>query len=143
MTPIEQTQRMTVLEQLSEPECYRLLELHRLGRIAITVGERPEIFPVNYALRGRLIAFRTAPGTKLVPSPMWPIAFEVDEFDAAIGVGWSVVVHGMAQDVTAKEHATAQAVKGLSIRPRAPGDKTHVVAIQPLEVTGRRFRLHG
>ena len=54
------------LEELSEPECLELLAQQTLGRVAIVVDGRPQIFPVNYAMYGDVIVLRTAPGTKLL-----------------------------------------------------------------------------
>jgi hypothetical protein len=34
----------TQLEELDETECRRLLEVHQLGRLAINVGDQPQIF---------------------------------------------------------------------------------------------------
>ena len=67
------------LEELSESECLRLLRRHSLGRIALVVDEKPQIFPINYALQDRIIVFRTAPGTKLSYAPSSNVAFEIDE----------------------------------------------------------------
>src|SRR6266542_703777 len=58
----------------------------------------PQIFPVNYALSGRMIVFRTAPGTELSYAPMTKVAFEIDDYDAPTGVCWSVMVQGVPHD---------------------------------------------
>jgi nitroimidazol reductase NimA-like FMN-containing flavoprotein (pyridoxamine 5'-phosphate oxidase superfamily) len=131
------------MEELGESECYRRLETHRLGRVVIIADGRAEIFPVNYAVHDHLIAFRTAPGTKLVPEVMWAAAFEIDGVDSGTGVGWSVIAHGIAHDVTEADTPTAQVARRLLVRPMAPGPKTHLVAIEPVEVSGRRFHQHG
>ena len=55
------------LEELSETECLKLLSRHSLGRVGVVVDGQPQIFPVNYALKERLIVFRTAPGTHARP----------------------------------------------------------------------------
>ena len=59
------------LESLSETECLRRLTSHDFGRLAIIVDGRPVIFPVNYAVCNRVIAIRTAPGTKLRYAAAW------------------------------------------------------------------------
>src|SRR4051794_17545606 len=66
------------LESLSEVECLRKLAAHHFGRLAIIVDGRPLIFPVNYAVCNRVIAIRTAPGTKLTYAPGAQVAFEID-----------------------------------------------------------------
>jgi len=131
------------LEPIAEQECLYLLGQRRLGRVAIDVDGRPQIFPVNYALSGRVVAFRTAPGTKLANAPMSHVAFEIDDYDSRNGVGWSVMVKGVAYEITdALDRDSVEARRQL-VLPMAPGQRDHWVAIRPDEITGRRFRLHG
>ena len=51
----------------SGDECHRLLTTHRpqLGRLGFVDGGWPMIFPMNYAVDGKAIYFKTAPGSKL------------------------------------------------------------------------------
>lgn len=131
------------LEPITEQECLYLLGLHRLGRVALDVDGRPQVFPVNYALSGRVVAFRTAPGTKLANVPMSHVAFEIDDYDSTTGVGWSVMVKGIAFEITdALDQDSVEARRQL-VRPMAPGRRDRWVAIRPDEITGRRFRHHG
>src|SRR5947208_12254757 len=88
------------LEVISEAECLQLLERHQLGRIAFVVDGQPLIFPVNYALSHRIVTFRTAHGTKLAHAPGSNVAFEIDEYESSMHVGWSVLVQGVAIDAT-------------------------------------------
>jgi hypothetical protein len=89
------------LVTLSFEECYRRLGRAGLGRIAVTVGALPAIFPVNYALWGYDIVFRTTPGTKLDAAVSKAVvAFEVDGHDAVTHTGWSVLVVGPCRPVT-------------------------------------------
>ena len=130
------------LEPIAEQECLYLLGLQRLCRVAVVVDGRPQIFPVNYALSGRVVAFRTAPGTKLAKAPMSHVAFEIDDYDSTAGVGWSVMVKGIAYEITdAVDHDSLEVRRQL-VRPVAPGQRDHWVAIRPDEITGRRFRSH-
>jgi len=131
------------LEPIAEQECLYLLGLHRLGRVAVNVDGRPQIFPVNYAVSGRVVAFRTAPGTKLASAPMSPGAFEIDEYDSTTGVGWSVMVKGVAYEITDAVDQDSLEARRQLVRPMAPGQRDHWVAIRPDEITGRRFRSHG
>ena len=66
------------LESLTEDECLRLLANHGLGRIAVVIEGQPLIFPINYALSGRHIVFRTDAGTKLFGAEGHRVAFEID-----------------------------------------------------------------
>lgn len=130
------------LEPIAEEECLYLLGLRRLGRVAINVDGRPQVFPVNYAVSGRIVAFRTAPGTKLANAPMSHVAFEIDDYDSTTGVGWSVMVKGIAHEITNAVDRDSAEVRRHLVRPMAPGQRDHWVAIRPDEITGRRFRHH-
>lgn len=129
------------LEVLSPDECLLLLGSHDLGRIAFSVEGRPEVFPVNYAMEGRVVVFRTGTGTKLDFVPQTTLAFEVDEWDPTRGIGWSVVVKGLAEEVTRNLGRTAEHIRKAPVHPVAPGERWHWLAIQPSEISGRRFKV--
>jgi nitroimidazol reductase NimA-like FMN-containing flavoprotein (pyridoxamine 5'-phosphate oxidase superfamily) len=134
--PDEETDRISVL---SEAECLQLLGEHDLGRVAIVLDGQPEIFPVNYAVGADVIAFRTAPGTKLAHAPMTRVAFEVDGVDRVHGFAWSVVVKGVASEITHALGRMPEAVRHLAVEPMAPGQRTHWLTVQRQQMTGRRF----
>jgi nitroimidazol reductase NimA-like FMN-containing flavoprotein (pyridoxamine 5'-phosphate oxidase superfamily) len=126
------------LEVLVAEQCLELLDTARLGRIAVTIGAVPAIFPVHYRLLDGQIVFRTKKGTNLqTGSANSVVAFEVDSVDAAWEQGWSVLVVGVAREVT-DEVALTAAVQ------RAPelwdaGANAHCISILPGFVSGRRF----
>lgn len=127
------------LEVLSRDECLRLLREATLGRIAITSGALPTILPVNFSLAEDQILFRTARGTKLdAATENAVVAFEVDEMHPMGHDGWSVVVTGVAREVTGDAIA---AVAG-PIPRWAPEHDGRVVAISLDLVSGRRI-VHG
>ena len=126
---------------LSERECSRLLQTQTLGRIAIVVDGRPEIFPVNYSFEERVVVFRTSPGLKLERGPYTPAAFEVDNVDRRTGVAWSVVVHGTAQEISTAMDSLAERLRRLVVKPAAPGTRRSWMAIYADQITGRRFTL--
>jgi nitroimidazol reductase NimA-like FMN-containing flavoprotein (pyridoxamine 5'-phosphate oxidase superfamily) len=129
------------IEILSEEECVDLLRSRRLGRIALTDHGQPLIFPVNYAADDRAVVFRTAPGMKLTGSPMSKVAFEVDEVDAAAGTAWSVMVQGVAYEITSALDRLSERLRELVVEPMAPGERQRWVAVMRHEISGRRFRL--
>jgi nitroimidazol reductase NimA-like FMN-containing flavoprotein (pyridoxamine 5'-phosphate oxidase superfamily) len=129
------------MEVLSPDECVLLLRSRELGRIAFEVDSQPEVFPVNYAMEGRIVVFRTAPGTKLDFVPKTKLAFEVDDWDAELGIGWSVVVKGLAEEVTRNLGRTAEHLRKAPVHPVAPGERWNWLAIQPSETSGRRFQV--
>ena len=77
----------TGIEILERDECLDLLRADEIGRLAVLSGTGPVIFPVNYALDGEAVVFRTAPGTKLDSGPRSPACFEIDAFDRATKSG--------------------------------------------------------
>jgi len=130
---------VTQLAELPEAECLQLLERRNLGRIALVVDGQPRIFPVNYSMNGRIIAFRTGAGDILAHAPDSKVAFEIDDFDASRGTGWSVMIEGIARDATESFDDVSWAARGTAPEPVAPGSKPFWVAIEPSRITGRRF----
>jgi uncharacterized protein len=126
------------LRVLDRDQCLRLLADDEIGRLAVIAGNTPVIFPVNYALDGDTIVFRTDPGTKLAHGPRGRASFEVDRLDRAGRAGWSVVATGRLEEVTHYDAATFARVHRLAIDPWAGGDKLHWMRLVPDRITGRR-----
>jgi uncharacterized protein len=141
MSTGDQDQSAGSLEFLSEHQCRELLASRDLGRIAFQQGDDVEIFPVNYSTDGTIVVFRTAPGTKLTQSTLSRVAFEVDDWDAGARVGWSVVLKGVAKEVTGGTDPFSTALRESKVEPLAPGEHGHWIAVYPSQITGRRFRL--
>jgi len=128
----------TGLVELTTEECWRLLHAAGAGRIAVTVGTTPDIFPVNYRIKDGEIAIRTEAGTKLAAATlMHAVAFEIDEIDHAEHKGWSVVVKGHGREPTSLDEIVA--LDDLGIEPWVDVPKTRWLVITPTEVTGRRI----
>ena len=53
------------LEWLDRTECLRRLAAEEVGRLAVIVGRAPTIVPVNFAVDGEAVVFRTHEGTRL------------------------------------------------------------------------------
>jgi nitroimidazol reductase NimA-like FMN-containing flavoprotein (pyridoxamine 5'-phosphate oxidase superfamily) len=126
---------------LTEDECLVLLGSHEVGRIAFSTDDRIEILPVNYGIEGRIIVFRTNAGTKLSAARASAVAFEVDGWESASGVGWSVVAKGRAEEITMNPGRASEHLRWVPVHPAAPGDRWHWIAIMPTEITGRRFNV--
>lgn len=124
--------------ELTPRECWDLLSNADVGRLAVCLGEAPEIFPVNYVVANGTVVFRTAAGLKHVSARLHRlVTFEVDDVDHETGIAWSVVVKGRARDMSAD---TEQAfARTLPLRPMHAGAKHLFVRIEPDLVTGRRF----
>jgi CBS domain-containing protein len=127
------------LELLSEQECRSLLCQARLGRVAVSRGEVPAVFPVNYMVAGDEILFFTAEGTKLrAAAANMTVTFEVDHIDPFGETGWSVLVAGQARERT--EPAVIAGARRCGLRPWVGGDRFHLIAIAIDFVSGRRIR---
>jgi nitroimidazol reductase NimA-like FMN-containing flavoprotein (pyridoxamine 5'-phosphate oxidase superfamily) len=126
------------VEILDDEQCWELLLSSSLGRLALSVGGQPEIYPVNFVAVDRRLVIRTAEGTKLLELTVNSnVAFESD------GVGrdeaWSVVVKGTARIL--EKRSEIDAADELPLRPLIPTLKYIYVEITPQSVSGRRFLL--
>jgi nitroimidazol reductase NimA-like FMN-containing flavoprotein (pyridoxamine 5'-phosphate oxidase superfamily) len=131
----------TEIEVLSEAECMELLRSHHVGRIALVDHGQPLIFPVNYTADDRAVVFRTGPGIKLAAARMARVAFEIDEVDMAAGTAWSVMVKGVAYEITEALDRLSERLRQLVVEPMAPGDHDNWVAVMRSEISGRRFQV--
>lgn len=125
------------LELLDEDECRRLLRHEDLGRVGVTMGALPAIFPVNYVVLDGDVFFRTSPGSKLAAAAANAIvAFEVDQHDRADHSGWSVLVVGRAEVVDDPDLVALASSEGL--QPYATGRRANLVRVETELVSGRR-----
>jgi nitroimidazol reductase NimA-like FMN-containing flavoprotein (pyridoxamine 5'-phosphate oxidase superfamily) len=126
-------------EELAETECLRLLATQDVGRLAFVDGDQPMVVPVNYALDGATIVFRTGTGAKLANAPLNRVAFEVDQIRAATKEGWSVVVKGVAQDISTAIDSVSERLRSLPVSPWIDQrEADHWIRIVPRQITGRR-----
>jgi nitroimidazol reductase NimA-like FMN-containing flavoprotein (pyridoxamine 5'-phosphate oxidase superfamily) len=127
------------IEVIDRDECLRLLATQEVGRLGFVDHGAADVLPVNYALDGEAIVFATALGTKLWAAERAQVAFEIDSTDPEARTGWSVVVHGQAQEVTTLDSPVlVTRAKDLALQPWAGGDRPHLVRIVPRTITGRR-----
>lgn len=123
---------------LDRPTCLDLLSRASLGRIAISVDALPTVLPVNYRLVGEDVVFRTTSGSKLNAATSGAVvAFETDDIDRLSHQGWSVVVTGIAREVT--DPAERVALDRARIPHWADDTATHYVSISTEMVSGRRL----
>jgi len=121
---------------LSELECWHLLDGASFGRLAVSVRNQPEIFPLNYYADDRTVLFRTSEGTKLLELTINAlVAFEGDGYTDT--EAWSVVVKGTARVLESQSEIFA--ADQLPLTPWIPTLKYVYVRIEPTEITGRRF----
>lgn len=125
------------MENLSRQQCFDLLQEHpvKLGRIALA-GPRPIILPVNYALDGESVVFRTDPGTKFHAAVHRAfVAFEVDHIEPEWRTGWSVLVRGQAGVI--EDRKMIERLQDLPLISWAEGAKDNFVRVEGTLVSGR------
>jgi nitroimidazol reductase NimA-like FMN-containing flavoprotein (pyridoxamine 5'-phosphate oxidase superfamily) len=127
------------LTSLAPDECFQLLATAAVGRIGLVVDGKPEILPVNYVVDADAIVFRAADASVLTKAALQLVAFEVDHIDDASRSGWSVLVHGVAQDVSHAVDTMSEHVRRLSLISWAPGERHRWFRIKADSVTGRRL----
>ncbi len=128
-----------VLRAISATECLNLLEKGGIGRVGFTAADGVIMLPVNFALHGRSIIFRTAPDTLLAFHANSRLSFEVDHFDEALGEGWSVLVQGHAHQIM-DEREVRHIEDGTELQPWAPGARDIYVRIAPTQISGRSIQ---
>jgi nitroimidazol reductase NimA-like FMN-containing flavoprotein (pyridoxamine 5'-phosphate oxidase superfamily) len=124
---------------MTEAECWEHLGATTVGRIGVVAGREPLVLPVNYALDGDRIVFRTGAGTKfhaVIHDAL--LALEIDEVDEDFHMGWSVLAVGHAREVDDPAEVT-RLTRDVALRPWAGGDKSHWIVLTPSRVTGRRL----
>lgn len=132
---------LKAIVELSSAESWTLLREAVVGRLAVVVDDRPDIFPVNHLVDLGSVVFRTGPGIKLNAAIGHHVAFEVDGYDLETTSAWSVVVKGKASAVNRLDDALAV----IALPPFAwhSAPKPHFIRIEPESVTGRRFEVKG
>ncbi len=129
-----------LMEKLSEEACWVLLGEVEVGRLAVAAAGDVDIFPLNFAVDGRSIVFRTAEGTKLVEIILnGRVAFEADGYHPADGEAWSVLVKGEAEML--ERFSEIYAAQDLPLFPWNSAPKERFVKINVSSITGRRFKV--
>jgi len=128
---------MNVLETNT---CWDLLRQADVGRLAVSIAEHPDIFPINFVVDHGTVVFRTAEGTKLAGAVLGrSVAFEVDGYDPSAGDAWSVVIKGRAKEIERMQDLF-DALE-LPLFPWHASPKHRFVRIEPDDVSGRRFQV--
>ncbi|GAA1815536.1 pyridoxamine 5'-phosphate oxidase family protein [Actinomadura chokoriensis] len=130
------------LEELDRAECLRLISGGSVGRVAFDDGEGPTVIPVNYALDGDAVIFRTSSSGRMNRSLLTSVvggevraAFQVDRFDEADRMGWSVLLRGGVHPLSDEEIA-----KAAQVEPWPGDNRDEWFRLAAHEVSGRRLR---
>lgn len=125
------------LEVLDRTECLRLLGTTTLGRIGLTVGALPWILPVNFRRVGDRVLIRTGWSSKFEAAARNAVvAFQTDDFDRHERSGWSVLVTGIARDITDEDVDELERTRLIG---QAPPGEGRVMAISTALISGRRI----
>jgi nitroimidazol reductase NimA-like FMN-containing flavoprotein (pyridoxamine 5'-phosphate oxidase superfamily) len=128
------------LEELSWNECFTLLGQETVGRFVYVDDLGPAAVPVNYAVAGQSIVFRSEEGSKVRGLGDHGVAFEVDHIDDANRSGWSVLVRGTSEQVEFERlPELLRRIDGEVPLPWKKGIHKIWVVITPTTATGRRL----
>jgi nitroimidazol reductase NimA-like FMN-containing flavoprotein (pyridoxamine 5'-phosphate oxidase superfamily) len=116
----------------------RLARLGWRGGLAFVAGGWPIVLPMNFALAGDVVYFRTAADRKFAAAVRSErVTFQVDHVDEVWEEGWSVLVFGNLRVVD--DPAELRRVRHLPLRPWAGGDRPHYLRMDILSMSGRRI----
>jgi nitroimidazol reductase NimA-like FMN-containing flavoprotein (pyridoxamine 5'-phosphate oxidase superfamily) len=141
--PSEAADLQIEMLDLPREECLRLLASYSFGRLAVSMGERaPVLRPVNYLFdeSSQSVVFRTEVGSgfhAMLRSA--EVTFEIDGVEDRARTGWSVIMIGVAEEVT--DPSEISRLNRLDLDSWAPGDKSHWVRIHAVTLSGRRIVL--
>ena len=125
---------------LDEHECLELLASVEYGRIGLSVGALPAIYPVTYRLHGDRILFLPPPdGPRPAALSDTVVAFQADHTDPSTAPGWHVHAVGIARLLDHHRDRRAAAEVGLLL-PDAP-DARPLVALHPARIDGWRLEV--
>jgi hypothetical protein len=126
--------------ELRIDKCRRLLRSHTFGRVAFNDQQGLALLPVNYSSDGRHIAIRTDRGSRLTKATQSRVVFEVDEASDQTRSGWSVVVAGIAYEISDTVDIDSDLIRQFPVDSWAPGRKGCWMLIEPTTITGRIVR---
>lgn len=130
-----------VADELDEPTCWRLLARIGFGRVGFVHAGDVVVLPVNVAVIGQRVVFRTGEHTSLAAAgDGTTVAFEADHTDQVAESGWSVLVRGQLHTVT--DAADTAALQESGLHPWAPDSRDRWMTITPTKITGRMIQRH-
>ncbi len=127
-----------IVDDLDEATCWHLVAQEVVGRVAFIQNFELWILPVNSAVVGGRVVFRTSDDSMLrAAGDNSMVAFEADHTDRINETGWSVLVRGRLRDVT--NDPDRGSWHELTVRPWAPGPRNRRMAIETAAISGRKI----
>ena len=124
------------LRELEPAECWELLRVREVGRVAYVDERGPMVVPVTYVSSEGSVLFRVAPYSDLARHlPDRPAALETDDFDYFTRSGWSVVLRGTVETVMSEDLPPTEDRP----TPWAEGERSLYLRLTADSVTGRRL----
>src|ERR1700686_2065360 len=108
------------VEVLGRDECLTRMASQRLGRFGVVVDGTPLVLPMQFAMDGETVVVQTNQGAKVFHAPLTSVTFEVDHVDWEKGVGWSVLVQGLGEDISGAIDERSELRRSLAIHSWAP-----------------------
>lgn len=122
-------------------ECLRLLAVaaqrHHIGRLGVSTSTSPIIAPVNFAYHNAGIVCRIGSGALSDKAKGTLVAFEVDQVDEGERSVWSVLLRGLARELSPAE-ISALGPDELPV-PLVHHSGELVIFVRGDVITGRRF----
>lgn len=131
------------ITQLSAEDALKFLSERSLGRLAISINGRPDVFPVNYAIHARspddvVVYIRASAGNKLFATAVGsPLALETDLVETETAT--SAILYGTARQVQYPDEL--QLVDSMGLTAWIADYKPEVIAIDVERISGRTFKL--
>lgn len=126
--------------ELSDDECRVLLGRGGLGRVGVSVGALPAIFPVLFVVHADDIVFRTSSGGLLASAVSNAIvAFEADEVDRRGARAWSVLVVGASDRIVGRREL--ETVRGLPLGAWGQSHDDCFARISCERISGRMYHV--
>ena len=132
--------RLFSLRELSRARCFDLLATEAVGRVGVSVRALPVILPVDYFVAGERVVFRSAPGVKLDAAVRRSVvAFETDRYYPTGAWGWSVLLQGVASEISGAAELTEARAMLAREWPFGSEEGVGFVSIEGTFVSGRAF----
>jgi nitroimidazol reductase NimA-like FMN-containing flavoprotein (pyridoxamine 5'-phosphate oxidase superfamily) len=129
------------VDHLDEALMYERLRRARFARIAYVDGDQPVVVPVNIATgEDQRVVLRTAADSALAGLDGRRVAIELDGHDTGLRTGWSILVLGMARDITEAHDVDARRWRRIAVDTWAPGVRDRLLVVVPSSITGRVIR---